>query len=113
MRVALFAACVVSGCFMTLHPKLGLYPVRGPLTAETPVREGHIRFTAHVTLTPVHFLSSKSGEITATLGDGEICKGRWKWMPTPADNSMASDWDTVYGEGYYVAGPGRAEEHAS
>jgi hypothetical protein len=113
MRVALFAACVVSGCFMTLHPKLGLYPVRGPLTAETPVREGHIRFTAHVTLTPVHFWSSKSGEITATLGDGEICKGRWEWMPAPADNSMASDWGTVYGQGNYVAGPGRAEVHAS
>lgn len=103
MLVALFATSLISGCYMSLHPNMGLYPVRGPATAESPVREGHIKLTAHATLTPVYISASKSGKIAATLGDGEICKGQWKMVPTPADNPTASDWDTVYGQGFYVA----------
>lgn len=103
MLVALFATSLISGCYVSLHPNMGLYPVRGPVTAETPVREGQIRFTAHVTLTPVYFSASKAGKIAATLGDGEICKGGWRLLPTPADNPVAADWDEVYGQGFYVA----------
>lgn len=103
LAVALFAVCMTSGCYMSVHPNMGLYPVRGPVTAVTPVREGHIKFAAHATLTPVYVSASKSGKVAARLGDGEICKGQWKLLPTPADNPEASDWDAIYGHGFYVA----------
>lgn len=103
LLVAVFSVLVISGCYVSVHPNMGLYPVQGPLMAEPPVREGHVKFAAHVILTPVYFSASKSGEMTATLGDGEICKGRWKWIPTPAENPTASDWDAIYGQGFYVA----------
>jgi len=44
-----------------------------------------------------------SGNISAKLADGEICKGRWKTAPATSSNPMASLWDSVYGQGYYVA----------
>ena len=103
LAFTLFAVSLVSGCYMSVHPKMDLYAVRGPATTETPVREGNIRFAAHAVLTPVYFSVSKSGKITAMLGDGEICKGQWRMLSTPADNPMASDWDAIYGQGFYVA----------
>lgn len=103
MLVVLFAFSVISGCYVSMHPKMGLYAVRGPVTSETPVREGQISFSAHVTLTPVYVAASKSGKIAATLGDGEVCKGEWKLLRTPADNPTAPDWDAIYGQGFYLA----------
>jgi|SRR5690348_3329719 hypothetical protein len=103
IAAALFSVSMISGCYVRVHPNLSLYPVRGPLTTEKPVREAHVRFTAHATFTPVYIAASKSGDISATLGDGEICKGRWRLLSTPSDNPIASDWDTIYGQGFYVA----------
>ena len=103
LLVAVFAAFAISGCYIRVHSNMNLYPVQGPLTTETPVREAHITFDAHATLTPVYVSASKSGQISATLGNGEICKGQWRLLPTPADNPTAADWDAIYGQGFYVA----------
>jgi hypothetical protein len=54
-----------------------------------------------------------SGAFSAVLGDGEVCKGKWKLVfgsktPKPAapgaaqsTEDLAADWKTVYGTGYY------------
>jgi hypothetical protein len=50
--------------------------------------------------------------MSVVLSDGEVCKGRWAQVPVPDKHEgpatapadpMASDWDTVYGQGFYVA----------
>jgi hypothetical protein len=92
---------LMSGCRAVGH----LYPVQGPLMnqPEVPV------FIATVT----GLLDS--GTITATLSNGEFFKGRWEAVqampisqnPGSADSTasgnLASVWDTIYGQGYYVA----------
>ena len=92
---------VLTGCFRSGR----LYPVQGPLSAQTPPPI----FAAKVSG------AFNSGSISVTLSDGEVCKGPWRLMPrtptgkgaTPSDSTsspeMASAWDTVYGQGFYLA----------
>jgi len=88
---------VLCGCIGTAH----LYPIRGPLSAQTP---------PPILLGKVSGIA-RSGNISVTLADGELCKGRWALVPrSPASpaanvaaNSLSSEWDTVYGPGFYVA----------
>jgi hypothetical protein len=82
-----------------------LYPVQGPFSSESPVPV----FTAKASG------MFNSGNISVVLENGEKCKGRWvtaQAVPIPngapaADGSTASDmasvWDTVYGQGFYVS----------
>jgi hypothetical protein len=82
-----------------------LYPVRGPLSLQTPAPV----YTAKMTQGPMF----PSGAFSAVLGDGEVCKGKWEMVfgsksPKPAvpgailaNQTLATDWDTVYGTGYY------------
>jgi lysozyme family protein len=56
-----------------------------------------------------------SGNINVVLDNGEAYKGRWTQVPrpnrpanvvifaSPSYVSMASEWDMVYGQGFYVA----------
>ena len=77
---------IATGC-TPLH----YFPVQGPLASQNPpiVLQGK--------LTPGYGVS-------LTLPDGEVCSGHWSISPPPdASNSTASVWDTVYGQGYYVA----------
>jgi hypothetical protein len=72
---------------------LHYFPVQGPLASQNPpvVLRGKIT-------------GPTSGPASITLPDGEVCSGHWSFSPPPdASNSMASVWDTVYGQGYYVA----------
>ncbi len=102
-RSLILALCCLStlgGC-ASAH----LYPVKGPLSQQTPVPV----FKAKMSQTFV----LPSGSFSAVIADGEVCKGRWKLVfgkkaPKPAapgaDPSMpdlAADWDTVYGANYY------------
>ncbi len=82
-----------------------LYPVKGPLSAQTPP--------------PVYVANVKgafnSGSITVTLADGEACTGRWETIHRPKNakesaalstaptSNLSAGWDTVYGPGFYVA----------
>ncbi len=87
------------GCYHMAH----LYPVQGPLSAQTPPPILAAKMTG--TFTPANF--------SAVLNDGEVCKGRFSVIPQPpASNranatSSASDlssaWDSIYGPGFYVA----------
>jgi hypothetical protein len=92
---------ILTGCFRSGR----LYPVQGPLAAQTPPPI----FAAKVTG------AFYSGSIKVTLADGEVCQGPWRMVPrtptnkgtTPSDAiakpEMAAAWDTVYGQGFYLA----------
>ncbi len=82
-----------------------LYPIKGPLSAQTPP--------------PIYVANFKgafnSGSLTVTLANGEVCKGRWETIRRPKNakesaaisgapaSNLSAEWDTVYGPGFYVA----------
>jgi hypothetical protein len=83
----LFAAALLSGC-ATAH----LYPVQGPLSAQTPP--------------PIYKFRMESGDtMTAKLANGENCPGSWLGIPQddPTARDMAAEWDLVYGKGFFLA----------
>jgi hypothetical protein len=98
--LVLFCLSTLGGC-----ASARLYPVKGPLSLQTPVPVYKAKITQAAIL--------PSGSFSAVLGGGEVCKGKWKLVfgsktPKPAahgtDPSMpdlAADWDTVYGTNYY------------
>jgi hypothetical protein len=83
----------LTGCVVMVPGRL--YPVQGPLAGQTP---GPIY---KVTISGVF----KSGSMSATLPDGEVCSGSWAAVgqngPSPAQ--MSADWDQVFGQGFFVA----------
>jgi len=88
------------GCAAKAH----FYPVQGPLMSQTPLPVPTAKITYGVT----------PHDLIVTLPDGEVCKGHWTIVkrgevPGKTDakdaaaSPMQSDWDTVFGPGYYVA----------
>jgi hypothetical protein len=81
------------------------YPVQGPLTEQTPAPVYVAKLTG----------AFYSGSVSATLSDGEVCKGHWEVVPRPnastsvgtggnqSADTLSAEWDTVYGLGYYTA----------
>jgi hypothetical protein len=80
------------------------YPVQGPLAAQTP--------------TPVYVGKvaggRNSGTVVLTGNQGEVFQGRWETIQqpkkssdapavAPSDNEMVPLWDSIYGNGFYVA----------
>jgi hypothetical protein len=90
IALLLLTIATLSGCAVSGH----LYPVQGPLAAQTPLPIFDITL-GHVLAEP----------ISATLQNGEICKGPWgQVLPSdPSANKMSSEWDLVYGQGFFVA----------
>lgn len=90
--VALIAT-LLAGCMVMVPGHL--YPVQGSLAAQTPVP------VYKVTLSGV----MESGTMSATLQDGEVCKGSWAPVrqDDPSAGSMSVEWDSVYGAGFFVA----------
>jgi hypothetical protein len=83
----LFAAALLSGC-ISGH----LYPVQGPLAAQTPA--------------PVYRIKMDGGDsMTARLAKGEVCHGTWLDIAQndPDARDMAAEWDLVYGKGFFLA----------
>ena len=89
----LLVAMLPAGCVIMVPGHL--YPVQGPLAATQPQ--------------PVYSLIMNgvydTGTLTATLPDGEECKGDWSVIsPTdPNARQMSAVWDSVYGSGFFVA----------
>ena len=100
-RLVLFlsAMFMLSGCTTTAR----IYPVHGPLSTQTPLPV----YVAKLT----HGL--KSGDLSAILNNGEVCKGRWELVPPPTSskaatppvlpsaNNLSAEWDAIYGPGFY------------
>jgi hypothetical protein len=83
----LCAALLLSGCIAG-H----LYPVQGPLAAQTPP--------------PVYRIKMDGGDaMTARLAKGQVCHGTWLDIAQsdPDARDMAAEWDLVYGKGFFVA----------
>src|SRR5438874_5359943 len=93
VKLLVFAALLTTiGCTRTAR----LYPIE-PLNTSAPVIVGKIHG------------AMRSGDISFTLADGEVCKGKWALVPLPSSTSKAAPsqlapvWDQVYGSGYYLA----------
>ncbi len=82
----LCAVALLSGCTGG-H----LYPVQGPLSAQQP--------------TPTYGIKMEGGDqISARLGNGEVCRGTWLDVvkEDPSARDMETEWDIVYGKGYFL-----------
>jgi hypothetical protein len=86
-------AMLLSGCLVMVPGHL--YPVQGPLSLESPAP------IYKFTLSGVY----KSGTLSATLPDGEVCKGDWSAIAQddPSAKQFSAQWDAVYGTGFFVA----------
>ncbi|MFY9854744.1 MAG: hypothetical protein WAK26_12790, partial [Terracidiphilus sp.] len=98
------AVCLISSSTPSFGQKL--YPVQGPLAAQTPTP-----------VTVAKYSGSNSGKVTLTQPDGESFKGTWVFVTPPFVNSkplgtsasyppqpnLAYAWDAVYGQGYFLA----------
>jgi hypothetical protein len=96
----LLGICLTVGC-----AEGHLYPVQGPFSSQSPSPV----FTAKMNG------GFHSGNISAVLASGEKATGRWEWTQTespsaessaaknPGAESLASVWDAVYGQGFYVS----------
>lgn len=97
--LATLSACLLSGCYINGN----LYPLQGPLAAQTPTPVLHARMSGPF----------NSGALTVVLSGGEVCKGTWKMIgsnstpPTQESAGVAvnfpSAWDMIYGQGFYTA----------
>jgi hypothetical protein len=85
----LLTVVTLSGC-ATAH----LYPVQGPLAAQTPPPIYKMTVTGAL----------NSGTLSASLPNGEVCQGTWALLrqDDPTANTMAAQWDLVYGQGFFV-----------
>ena len=105
----LLASSLMFGCSQPMW----LHPVKGPLAAQTPPPVLTAKFTGN-----------RSGSISITLSDGEICKGRWTRVPylkTPrgaykvhasTTDEMSSAWDAAKWPGFYKSTVLNAEFYA-
>lgn len=100
LAVALLCVSAMFGC-ASAH----LYPVKGPLSTQSPPPVYSVKVSG----------AFFSGSFEAKLTDGEVCKGHWTTVsrgsapgspnatsPKPAE-PMKTEWDTVYGTGYFQA----------
>jgi len=96
----LLCVCLLSGCSIPGN----FYLIQGPsLAGETPAT-----FSASFKEGPTHLEG-----LSAVLVNGEGFQGRWMSVssgkrrmqdtPIPPDPKLATAWDTVYGQGFYVA----------
>jgi hypothetical protein len=100
----LFAGIATAGSAHAYAQRL--YPAQGPL-ATVPSPQV---FTARM-----H--GSTTGQITVTLANGEVFNGQWSTLVafstntnpkktttgSPLQPNLASAWDAVYGQGFYLA----------
>ena len=109
LSLTAFCVCIIAGSSCAFGQKL--YPVQGPLAAETsqPVFAGQIRRPMFSAGPPFFLLKSWTV-------NGEVLQGKPKTVKASSVNSMpaagavspplpdlAFAWDAVYGEGFFVA----------
>ena len=98
--IAALVCLVLSGCTINAH----LFLVQGPQASPDSPAGYSAKFVG----------SNSSGTFSGTLANGEAFSGQWTPVPTgPANQASATDssaspniaavWDTVYGQGFYVA----------
>ncbi len=98
----MLVAAVVSGCSATAT----LFPIQGPMSKLSPLPILKARADG---------ITGNTGNISLTMPDGELCKGRWSSIAPMAYRAstasaavttvgdMASVWSAVYGSGFSMA----------
>jgi len=92
IAVLALSVSVLSGCLIMVPGHL--YPVQGPLSTVTPM--------------PIYTVVingvGNSGTVSTTLGTRPV-RGSWSVLrpDDPSANSMAAEWDKVYGNGFFTA----------
>jgi hypothetical protein len=115
LRIALLTVSMIFASVEAFGQKL--YPVQGPLTAQTPVPVYSAKLKRPMFSVGSH--ATSSGSITWTLANGEKVQGALMTKLVTAsspDTKTAGDtssyppqpnlafaWDAVYGQGFYVA----------
>jgi hypothetical protein len=92
LAALVLSVALLSGC--GILPPAHLYPVQGPLAAQTPPP-----------IYPAKISSGFfSGAMKATLPGGQVTGSWHAQSPTdPAAGNLAPQWDAVYGQGFFVA----------
>jgi hypothetical protein len=87
----LLAVALLQGC--TSVTSGHLYPVHGSLAAMSPVPAYKVSLSG----------APESGTMSATLPNGEVCKGSWGPVERndPTAGLMSGEWDSVYGSGFF------------
>jgi hypothetical protein len=107
LALVVLSVVMISGCNGYGH----LYPVQGPLASMAPQPVYNFSYTYPGS--PKND-RGQNGDLSMVLSDGEIFQGPWKMTyqkpamgnasaGTQESSSMATAWDTVYGQGFYVA----------
>jgi hypothetical protein len=93
LLLLLFAAALLTGCLVMVPGHL--YPIQGPLATQNPPPVYPVVISGVLT----------TGKLSATLQNGEVCNGSWSQIKQsdPTANTMAAQWDLVYGQGFFVA----------
>jgi hypothetical protein len=100
LAASLACFCALTGCMRIAH----LYPVQGPLAAQTPPPIYTAKLTGLL----------NSGSLSTTLANGEQFSGQWQALSESALAKQSSEglepafnlsaaWDAVYGQGSYTA----------
>jgi len=86
-------ATTLSGCVIAQPGHL--YAITGPLSVQKPQAIFPVRLSGIL----------NSGSISATLKDGEDCRGHWAVVPQDDTSAaaMSAVWDGVYGQGFFQA----------
>ncbi len=106
----LLSVCMIAGSSSAFGQKL--YPVSGPLAAQTPPPV----FSAKLTGVASGSIYD-AGNISLELANGETFKGKWTTVPAssinvkapgspssyPPQPDLAFAWDSVYTQGFYMA----------
>ena len=105
------SSLMMSGCTRTAR----LYPVQGPLSNQTPAQVFFAKISGG-SFGLGNPAAIYPGNISVILSGGEIAKGHWAQVAAvtvpkgaapasvpPTAGDLSSVWDTVYGQGYFVA----------
>ena len=96
----LLAISATLGCYLNAR----LYPVQGPLSAQTPVPVLRAKVYGKI----------KPESISVVLNDGEVCKGPLIFVNnvhssqgpnsvTAPTTELSGAWDSIYGPNYYTS----------
>ena len=100
----LFCVCMIAGGVAASGQQV--YPVQGPLAAQTPPP-----------VLTAKFSGTRSGKVTLVQPNGESFRGTWEFVTPsfvnakapgspasyPPQPNLAFAWDAVYGHGYFLA----------
>jgi hypothetical protein len=108
---ALSAVCLISECTAAFGQKL--YPVSGPLAAQTPAPVFSGQISRPMFSRSIHFWLLKSW----TIANGEVLRGKCSVVTAsspdikvpgapdsyPPQPNLAFAWDAIKGQGFYVS----------